>query len=103
MPAFQLVILLLEPGKAGRTKNDFAQNSGPGKMKMDSTSYDRLVNNTKRSFGETLSRTSLSDVLRVARKATARRVYHPLWTCAGCLLIYDYIGPKVNIEATFEN
>src|SRR5208337_4329531 len=34
-----------------------------------SSSYDRLVNNTKRSFGETLSRASLSDVHRGARKA----------------------------------
>ena len=32
-------------------------------------SYERLVNNTKRSFGEVLSRLSISDLLRVARKA----------------------------------
>jgi hypothetical protein len=51
------------------------------------SSYDRLVNNSKRSFGAKLSRASLSDELRVARKATARRVYHPLWAFAGCLLV----------------
>src|SRR5208337_5174017 len=34
------------------------------------SSYDRLVNNSKRSFGEMLSRASLGDVLRVARKAS---------------------------------
>src|SRR5208283_2798211 len=33
------------------------------------SSYDRLVNNNKRSFGEMLCRASLGDVLRVARKA----------------------------------
>src|SRR5208283_714309 len=49
---------------------------------MRSSSYDRLVNNSKRSFGEMLSRASLGDnlviqftafrrkVLRVARKAS---------------------------------
>src|SRR5208283_2987810 len=34
------------------------------------SSYDRIVNNSKRSFREMLSRASLGDVLRVARKAS---------------------------------
>src|SRR5208283_2193215 len=34
------------------------------------SSYDRLVNNSKRSFGEMLFRASLGDVLRAARKAS---------------------------------
>ena len=50
------------------------------------TSYDRLVNNSKRSFGEMFSRASLGDVLRVARRATARCVYQPRWAFAGGLL-----------------
>src|SRR5208337_2854475 len=59
--------------KKGNRVTRRASPKGPetGQRSLRRTSSsDRLVNNSKRSFGEILSRASLGDVLRVARKAS---------------------------------
>gem|GEM_PF-4964637 len=42
---------------------------------------------------------TLYEVLRAARKASARCVYHPLWAFAGCLLGIFFI----NVNQSFRN
>ena len=53
------------------------QTDGLTRLRIDQvfSSYDRLVNNTKRSFGETPSRASLSDNLVIQFTAFRRKVH----------------------------